>query len=125
MKTAWVRRIDLDTFKSTVFELAADAGVVTVGRRDADIVIDSPRLSKKQCAFVSDDGRWLVEDVTSAGGTFLNGRRVHRHTLTHGDTLWLYDALLVFLEMPPGSGDSGPEKHLDENPDDRARVQVR
>ena len=61
---AWVRRIDLDTFKSTLFELSDVAGVVTVGRRDADIVIDSPRLSKKQCAFVSDGGRWLVEDAT-------------------------------------------------------------
>ncbi len=121
---AWVRRIDLDTFESKIFELTEEAGVITVGRRDADIVIDSPRLSKKQCAFVSDDGRWLVEDATSAGGTFLNGRRVHRHTLIHGDTLWLYDALLVFLEMPPGTETSGPEKHLDENPDDRARVQV-
>lgn len=122
--TAWVRRIDLDTFESKVFELTEEAGVVTVGRRDADIVIDSPRLSKRQCAFVSDDGRWLVEDATSAGGTFLNGRRVHRHTLNHGDTLWLYDALLVFLATTPGSGDSGPEKHLDEDPDDRGRVQV-
>ena len=121
---AWVRRINLDTFESKIFELTDEAGVVTVGRRDADIVIDSPRLSKKQCAFVSDDGRWLVEDATSAGGTFLNGRRVHRHTLIHGDTLWLYDALLVFLETPPGTGTSGPEKHLDEDPDDRARVQV-
>lgn len=120
---AWVRRIDLDTFASTVFELNVAAGVVTVGRRGADITIDSPRLSKKQCAFVSDGGRWLVEDVTSAGGTFLNGRRVHRHTLTHGDTLWLYDALLVFLETPPITA-SGPEAHLDEDPDDATRVQV-
>ncbi len=119
--SAWVRRIDLDTFKSTVFELAE--GVVTVGRAGADILIESPRLSKKQCAFVSDGGRWLVEDLTSAGGTFLNGRRVHRHPLTHGDTLWLYDALLVFLETPPITG-SGPEAHLDLDPDDASRVQV-
>jgi hypothetical protein len=123
---AWLRRIDLDTFASTVFELTEKAGVVTVGRRDADIVIDSPRLSKKQCAFVSDGGRWLVEDLTSAGGTFLNGRRVHRHTLVHGDTLWLYDALLVFLEMPPSTSSSGsvPEGQLDQEPDDASRVQV-
>ncbi len=120
---SWVRRIELDTFASTIFELVEGVGVVTVGRRDADIIIDSPRVSRKQCAFVSDGGRWLVEDATSTGGTFLNGRRVHRHKLVHGDTLWLYDALLVFLEAPPTAG-SGPEAHLDENPDDRNRVQV-
>lgn len=120
---AWVRRIDLDTFKSTVFELSEGTTMVTVGRKGADIIIDSPRLSEKQCAFVSDGGRWRVEDVTSAGGTFLNGRRVHRHTLVHGDTLWLYDVLLVFLESSPITG-SGPEADLDADPDDRNRVQV-
>ena len=120
---AWVRRIDLDTFESTLFELPEGSNTVTVGRKDADIVIDSPRLSLKQCAFVGDGGRWRVEDVTSAGGTFLNGRRVHRQTLNHGDTLWLYDVLLVFLETPPITR-SGPEAHLDEDPDDANRVQV-
>ncbi|MDP1828290.1 MAG: FHA domain-containing protein [Archangium sp.] len=120
---AWVRRIDLDTFKSTVFELSEGTMLVTVGRKDADIIIDSPRLSGKQCAFVSDGGRWRVEDLTSAGGTFLNGRRVHRHTLVHGDTLWLYDVLLVFLESSPITG-SGPEANLDADPDDRNSVQV-
>ncbi len=119
----WVRRIDLDTFASTVFELKAGAGVVTVGRRDTDIVIESPRVSRKQCVFVSDDGRWLVEDAASTGGTFLNGRRVHRQKLVHGDTLWLYDALLVFLETPPSTV-GGLEAGLDENPDDASRVQV-
>lgn len=120
---AWVRRIDLDSFKSTIFELKEGVGMVTVGRRGADIIIDSPRLSEKQCAFVSDGGRWRVEDVTSAGGTFLNGRRVHQHTLVHGDTLWVYDALLVFLETAPVMG-SEPEAHLDGDPDDASRVQV-
>ncbi len=119
--SAWVRRIDLDTFASSVIELTGST--VTVGRRGADIVIDSPRLSQKQCAFVSDGGRWLVEDVTSAGGTFLNGRRVHRQALVHGDTLWLYDVLLVFLEAAPETG-SGPEAHLDQNPDDPNQVKV-
>ncbi len=120
---SWVRRIDLDTFASTIFELVERKAVVTVGRRDADILIDSPRVSRKQCAFVSDDGRWLVEDATSTGGTFLNGRRVHRQKLVHGDTLWLYDALLVFLEAPPTTA-AGPDSGLDENPDDANRVQV-
>ncbi len=120
---AWLRRIDLDTFQSSVTELQEGTSMVTVGRRGADIVIDTPRLSQKQCAFVSDGGRWRVEDVTSAGGTFLNGRRVHRQTLVHGDTLWLYDVLLVFLETPPQTG-TGPEAHLDEDPDDANRVKV-
>jgi hypothetical protein len=119
--SAWIRRIDLDTFSSTLVPL--DRATVKVGRRGTEIVIDSPRVSSLQCAFTSDGSRWRVEDLTSAGGTFLNGRRVHRATLTHGDTIWLFETLLVFLEHAPPET-SPAEAHVDENPDDAHRVHV-
>ena len=77
----------------------------------------------RQCVFISDGGRWRVEDVTPTGGTFLNGRRVHRHTLAHGDTIWVYDALLVFLETAPVAS-SEAEADVDVDPDDAGRVHV-
>lgn len=120
---AWVRRVDLDTFRSTLLELPARAATVVVGRRDADVVIESDRLARKHCAFVSDGGRWRIEDLRSTSGTFLNGRRVQRHTLAHGDTVWLYDALLIFLERPTATS-ADFEAHVDANPDDVTRVRV-
>ena len=118
---AWVRRIDLDTFKSTVFELK-EGPVGTASLRGAGVDVDTARLGN-QGAFVSEGGRWRMEDGASAGGTFLNGRRVRLHTLVHGDTIWLYDAMLVFLETAPMMG-SVSETVIDEDPDDRNRVQV-
>ncbi|PZR10730.1 MAG: hypothetical protein DI536_18785 [Archangium gephyra] len=120
---AWVRRIEIDTFRSTMIELPGVAASVIVGRAAADIVIDSVRVARKHCAFVSDGGRWRIEDLSSSGGTFLNGRRVQRHTLTHGDTLWLDGTLLVFLELSTAvSADF--ESHVDSNPDDPTRIRV-
>lgn len=120
---AWLRKIELETFKAEVIALPEAAKSFMIGRQDADLVIPSERVAKKQCALVTDGGRWLVEDVTSTGGTFVNGRRVHRHPLVHGDTLWLYDALLVFLETPEFHH-AELEQALDQDPDDAARVQV-
>lgn len=120
---ARLRRIELETFRSELITLPEGPASLMVGRSGADLNIGSERVAKKQCALVSDGGRWLVEDVTSTGGTFVNGRRIHRHPLVHGDTLWLYDALLVFLETPVRHHDE-LEASLDADPDDRARVQV-
>ncbi len=120
---AWLRKIDLETFQTELIELKEGPATLTLGRHAADIVIKSDRVARKQCALVSDGGRWLVEDLTSTGGTFVNGRRVHRHPLVHGDTLWLYEALLVFLEAPAARHDE-LEARVDEDPDDAARVQV-
>lgn len=120
---AWIRRIEIDTFQSKTIELPSRAGTVIVGRGDANIVIDSSRVARKHCAFVSDGGRWRVEDLSSSGGTFLNGRRVQRHTLAHGDTVWLDGTLLVFLEMPTATS-ADFEAHVDSNPDDATRVRV-
>ncbi|MGV3620621.1 MAG: FHA domain-containing protein [Archangium sp.] len=120
---AWIRRIEIDSFTSTLIELPSKAATVTVGRASADIVIDSVRVSRKQCAFVSDGGRWRIEDLSSSGGTFMNGRRVQRHTLSHGDTVWLDGTLLVFLELATATS-ADFESHIDSNPDDATRVRV-
>ena len=102
---AWLRKIELETFKAEVIALPEAAKSFMIGRRDADLVIPSERVAKKQCALVTDGGRWLVEDMTSTGGTFVNGRRVHRHPLVHGDTLWLagHRDVDVRGDVPEGS----------------------
>jgi uncharacterized protein (TIGR02996 family) len=120
---AWLRKIELETFQGELLPLPEGEAALMIGRQGADLNIRSERVATKQCALVSDGGRWLVEDVTSTGGTFVNGRRIHRHPLVHGDTLWLYDALLVFLETPQ-LRHVELEAALDNDPDDRARVQV-
>lgn len=121
---AWLRKIELETFKAEVIALPQGQASVLIGRSTAaGLRIVSERVAPQQCALVADGGRWLVEDLTSTGGTFVNGRRVHRHPLVHGDALWLYDVLLVFLESPELHHPQ-LEAAIDAAPDDEARVLV-
>jgi pSer/pThr/pTyr-binding forkhead associated (FHA) protein len=64
-------------------------GAKTVGRAvRADFVVDAAMVSRVHCRLVSDhDGRLEVEDLNSTNGTFVNGRRIDRAVLVHGDRL--------------------------------------
>ncbi len=56
---------------------------VTIGRSpDADIVIDDKRVSKVHCLVQYQKGAILVEDNNSTNGTFLNGQRIDKASVT-------------------------------------------
>jgi pSer/pThr/pTyr-binding forkhead associated (FHA) protein len=76
----------------------ADAGLTfrllpgtlkTMGRAPrADFVVDAALVSRVHCRFTLDDANVLeLEDLGSTNGTFVNGRKVMRATLTSGDKL--------------------------------------
>lgn len=47
------------------------------GASDCDIVVDRPVVSARHCRLLrEDDGRWFVDDLNSANGTFVNGQLV-------------------------------------------------
>jgi DNA-binding NtrC family response regulator len=57
--------------------VAAKAGRVTVGRGpDNALVLDDGRVSRNHAEIVFGDGRWLVRDLNSRNGTFLDGAPV-------------------------------------------------
>lgn len=64
------------------------AAATRVGRgRDADVVIDHPRVSRTHAVFEMRDGGCWVSDARSSGGTFVNDRPVHAPVLLRsGDT---------------------------------------
>ena len=50
---------------------------VSIGRkRDNDLMLPDEAISSRHCEFVSDHGFFLVRDLGSHNGTFVNGRRV-------------------------------------------------
>ena len=61
----------------------------TMGRAPrADFVVDAALVSRVHCRFVLNDVNQLeLEDLGSTNGTFVNGRKVTRTTLTNGDKL--------------------------------------
>jgi hypothetical protein len=74
--------------------------VVNIGRGDdMDMVIDNSSVSRRQAQIRHEpDGRWIVQDLDSANGTFLNGRRLTGPApLTLGDEI-SFGKFSVFFE---------------------------
>jgi hypothetical protein len=63
---------------------------VSIGRGDdMDIVIDNVSVSRRQARIeMTASGQWVVEDLNSANGTFVNGQRLTSpRTLARGDEI--------------------------------------
>lgn len=72
-------------------------GRLTIGRSAAcDLVVDSVLVSRQHAQLECAAGRCTVEDLGSSNGTFVNGRRVSRATLSPGDRLRLGDVELAY-----------------------------
>jgi serine phosphatase RsbU (regulator of sigma subunit) len=71
---------------------------VSIGRAsDCTIPIKDRYLSRRHAEIVSNDGHWVLRDLGSANGTYLNGSRVERELRLHaGDRIRLGDTEIVF-----------------------------
>ena len=81
-----------------------DTPVVTLGRDPRnDVVVDHPQVSRRHARIIRQSNAWVVEDMDSTNGTFVNGTRVTEpRALTLGDTIELSEAvaLMVRKQIP-------------------------
>jgi len=83
-----------------VFPLAAP--VVNIGRRlENQLTIDDPRVSRTHAQLRSIKGRYVIFDLNSTGGTFINGKRISQTILYPGDVISLAGVDLVFGQDNP------------------------
>lgn len=76
--------------------------VVNIGRRlDNQLVIDDPRVSRNHAQLRSIKGRFVVFDLNSTGGTFVNGQRTSQSVLYPGDVISLAGVALIFGQDNP------------------------
>lgn len=76
--------------------------VINLGRRrDNHIAIDSPYVSRHHAQLRLRFGRYVIYDLNSRGGTFVNGHRVTECILKSGDVIGLSQVLLVYMEDEP------------------------
>jgi hypothetical protein len=69
-------------------DLTGRTGRLTVGRAGTDVVLDDGRVSSHHAELVpAQGGQWLLDDAASLNGTWVNGRRVERANLVHGDEI--------------------------------------
>ena len=75
--------------------------MTNIGRHaDSDISLDDITVSRRHCEISIDTGRFVVRDVGSLNGTYVNQKRVDVAELLQGDELQIGKFHLVFLERP-------------------------
>lgn len=76
--------------------------VVNIGRRlDNQLTIDDPRVSRNHAQLRAIKGRFVVFDLNSTGGTFVNGQRTSQSVLYPGDVISLAGVALIFGQDNP------------------------
>ena len=75
-----------------------DADTTTAGRHpESDIFLDDVTVSRRHAEFVREDGGFVVRDVGSLNGTYLNRERIEAAALAGGDEVQIGKYRLVFL----------------------------
>jgi pSer/pThr/pTyr-binding forkhead associated (FHA) protein len=76
--------------------------VINIGRRlENQLVIDDPRVSRNHAQLRAIKGRFVLFDLNSTGGTFVNGQRTSQTVLYPGDVISLAGVALIFGQDNP------------------------
>ena len=75
--------------------------IINIGRRsDNHLIINDPRISRVHSQLRLVNQHFILFDLNSKGGTFVNGRRISQYTLSPGDVISLAGVQLVYGENP-------------------------
>ncbi|MFO7957320.1 MAG: SpoIIE family protein phosphatase [Candidatus Brocadiia bacterium] len=88
---------------------------------DMDVRLDDLTVSKRHARILRNDrGEYILEDLASSNGTFLNGRQVTTKQLSENDTIEMGNYLFEFhrpegesVAAPPTEAASGPLLDID------------
>ena len=78
-----------------VREITPTGPEVLVGRVQGNhVVLPKGNISKRQCRFVFEDGKVIVQDMASTCGTYVNGRKVRSAVIDENATIHVGDFTL-------------------------------
>jgi pSer/pThr/pTyr-binding forkhead associated (FHA) protein len=105
-------KLVLSSGGAIVHQCFLDQERLNVGRQpDNQVVIDDPAVDEKHAAIIPIGNDHILEDLQSASGTFVNGTRVSRHILQHGDVIKLGAFYLRYMN-PRASADRDLERTM-------------
>jgi pSer/pThr/pTyr-binding forkhead associated (FHA) protein len=74
-----------------------DKDLTTAGRHpESDIFLDDVTVSRRHAEFRREDGRFVIRDVGSLNGTYVNRQRIEETQLANGDELQIGKFKLTF-----------------------------
>jgi len=87
--------------RSVEIPLSGEAEIIIGRGREVDIRISDPsrRLSRKHAALRFEDGKLMILDLNSTNGTFLNGRRVEKASISEGDVIRMGGIRIEVIEI--------------------------
>lgn len=89
----------------------------TVGRDPGnDIILRDPKVSRHHSEIVFERGFFVLHDLASANGTFVNGKRIRVAPLTHGAKLRMGNTYGRFSEELPTESDAAAASEPFERP---------
>lgn len=79
-------------------------GVISIGREAYnDVVLIDPEASRRHAQISFQAGRYVVEDLGSTNGTFVNGRKISSPTtLNRGDVIEVGEMARILFQGPAG-----------------------
>jgi len=83
---------------SVLYQCFLDKDRISVGREAHNhIVVDDPAVAGEHAQIIPVGNDHILEDLRTATGTIVNGNRVDRHILQHGDVIELGGFYLRYL----------------------------
>ncbi|HTP03332.1 MAG TPA: FHA domain-containing protein [Anaerolineales bacterium] len=76
--------------------------LIRIGRRlENNLVLDDPRVSRTHAELRAINGRYVLFDLNSTGGTYVNGLKVTQSVVYPGDVISLAGVNLVYGQKNP------------------------
>jgi pSer/pThr/pTyr-binding forkhead associated (FHA) protein len=80
-------------------ECAVGTHPISIGRLpDNNVVIDNPAVSGRHARVYREGNHYVLEDLKSTNGTFVNDKPIARHTLLEGDLILVGKHTLAFTQ---------------------------
>ena len=91
-------------------ECAVGTHPITIGRLpDNSLVIDNPAVSGRHARVYREGNHYVLEDLKSTNGTFVNDKPIARHTLLEGDLVLVGKHTLLFTQQGGEQAEEAPK----------------
>jgi Nif-specific regulatory protein len=99
-------------WKNTSFPVAA---TLSIGSDSSnDVRLEDPAVAPQHCSIMEGPGGFLLRDMDSSSGTYVNGIPISERLLSFGDQISIGDSSFLFLAEAPATSESS-SVHLDDH----------
>ena len=107
-------RLILTFNKQVIKEFPFLKGSVTLGRLDDNtIIVDNLAVSGYHARIDKTGDDFILTDLQSTNGTFVNDKKVTSHKLTHGDNIVIGKHVILFVGTGKGKADGADPAKMD------------